>query len=420
MKAEIELFNAVCENKDVQTIMGSDIERMITSKDVYNTIIKYYHRYGQVPDFSIVQDKHRDLPKVGTSGETKYYVDELRNQYIKNEMRNIIAKNGSKVDDLAPADVLDRITAELTVLARESGVVRDVNITDVDDAVEDFKERKRLSDERGGSPGISTGISFMDRAYPTGLAGGHLIVVIGWSGHGKSLFSNYLACKAWEQGYKPMIVSLEMSPEQVRDRIYTMLGSGQFSNNAMSRGDIDIDSFEAWGTKNLEDKHDFIIVSSEGQQAVTPLMVQSKIDQYQPDLVIMDYQQLFDASEGTQNETTKNKSISRDFKRMAISNDIPIINLSQATQSDTSDLEKAPLIEQVAWSKSIQHDADLAIAVHKPPAEDTMEVIARKSRHGELFWFYIDMDIDKGIWTPTLDNWDDDDDDDLDDEGEWE
>jgi replicative DNA helicase len=403
MKAEIKLFNAVCANKDIQSILSPDIEKMITSTDVYNTIVKYYHRYSSVPDFSIIQDKHRDLLEVKTSGDTKFYVDELRNEFITNEMRNIIAKNASRGSELGPSELLEKITSELTVLSRESGVVRDVNITDITDAVGDYKERARLSEENGGNPGISTGISYFDRAYPTGLSGGHLIVIIGWSGHGKSLMSTYLACKAWEQGYKPMIVSLEMSPEQVRDRVYTMLASGLFSNKAMSRGDIDVDSFETWGRKNVEDRNDFIIVSSEGQQAVTPLMVQSKIDQYRPDLVIMDYQQLFDASDGNANEVAKNKSISRDFKRMAISNNIPIINLSQATQSDVSDLESPPLIEQVAWSKSIQHDADLAIAVHKPPNSNVMEVLARKSRHGELFMFWIDTDIDKGVWTPTLD-----------------
>lgn len=402
MKAELKLFNAVCVNKDIQSILGPSIEKMIVSKDVYRTIVNYYHRYGQVPDFDVVQEKHRDLPEFNTSGDTKFYVDELRNEFINNEMRNIVAKAAGRNEDLAPAEILDKLTAELTVLSRDSGVIKDVNITDVTEAVQDYTERARLAKENGGNPGISTGIPYMDRAYPTGLAGGHLIVIIGWSGHGKSLFSTYLACKAWQQGYKPMIVSLEMSPQQVRDRIYTMLASGQFSNKEMSRGEIDVDSFETWGAKTLEDRNDFIIVSSEGQQAVTPLMVQSKIDQYRPDLVIMDYQQLFDSSDGNANETSKNKSISRDFKRMAVSNNIPIINLSQATQGDTSDLDKPPLIEQVAWSKSIQHDADLAIAAHKPPHSDTMEVIARKNRHGELFMFWIDMDIDRGVWTPTL------------------
>lgn len=413
MRAEIQLLNAVCKNKDINTILGSDVEKMILSKDVYNSIVTYWHKYGSVPSAEVIAEKHGDFPVIESPGETEFYLDQMRNEFIQMKMQNILKQNVSKLDELAPSDVLQKLTQDLTVLSRDTGVVKDVNIKDVDYAVEDYKERKRLADERGGIPGIATGIRYFDEKYPTGLAGGHLIVVIGWSGHGKSLFSTYLACKAWEQGFKPMIVSLEMSGEQVRDRVYTMLGSGEFSNKSMARGDIDIDRFEKWGNKRLKESSDFIIVSNEGMGEMTPLTVQGKIDQYKPDLVICDYQQLFSPSEGSSagNEVAKNKSISRDFKRLATSNNIPVINLSQATQNDTSDLDEPPLIEQVAWSKSIQHDADLAVAVHKPPHDNTMQVIARKSRHGDLFLFWIDMDIDRGIWTPTLDAVDFDDDD---------
>jgi hypothetical protein len=48
--------------------------------------------------------------------------------------------------------------------------------------------------------------------------------------------SSYLACKAWEQGFKPMIISLEMTPEDMRDRIYTMMGSGLFQGIRFFQG----------------------------------------------------------------------------------------------------------------------------------------------------------------------------------------
>jgi hypothetical protein len=42
-----------------------------------------------------------------------------------------------------------------------------------------------------------------------------------------------------------MIVSLEMSPENMRDRIFTMLGSGIFRASDLSKGDINIDDFRS-------------------------------------------------------------------------------------------------------------------------------------------------------------------------------
>ena len=49
-----------------------------------------------------------------------------------------------------------------------------------------------------------------------------------------------------------MIISLEMSPENMRDRIYTMLGSGLFMASDFSKGDINIDDFKTWSNKKFE------------------------------------------------------------------------------------------------------------------------------------------------------------------------
>jgi replicative DNA helicase len=229
------------------------------------------------------------------------------------------------------------------------------------------------------------------------MAPGHMIVLIGWSGRGKTWFASYLACKAWEQGFRPMIVSLEMSPEQMRDRIYTIMGSGLFRNSDFQSGNVNIDQFTGWARKRFDKKNSFVIVSSEGADRVTPATVQAKIDQHRPDLVILDYHQLFDDTQNSKGMVEQNRNISRDFKKLAVSNAIPVVDLAQATQDDVSDTDQPPLIEQVAWSKGIQHDADLAIAVHKPPDANVFEIVCRKTRHGAEFNFYIDWDINSGI-----------------------
>lgn len=237
----------------------------------------------------------------------------------------------------------------------------------------------------------------MDAMYPTGFAPGHLAVLIGWSGHGKSWFGTLLACRAWAAGYRPMVVSLEMTPEEVRDRAYTIMGSGAFRHSDFARGMVNIDSFDRWAGDNLVDKQEFIVVSSEGHGRVTPSTVQTKVDQHRPDIVILDYQQLFDSDESEGNETVRNRRISRDFKRLATRNNIPVVNLTQATFDDPSDTDEPPRIEQVAWSKGIQQDADLALAVHKYTDSDVWSIIARKNRHGEEFAFTLDWALNDGI-----------------------
>lgn len=400
-KAEVELINAIVSLKDIDTVMEHGADQMFnTHREVWEFIVGHYQHYHKVPDFDIVKEKYPDLIEMKTNESMLYYIDRMRDYYIEDNMREVITAQRKVIAKDGAAKALDNIIAKLNTLARSTGVVKDLNVLDYEDAIEDFKERQRRVEKDGGL-GIMTGIKPFDLAYPTGLAPGHFISIIAWSSHGKTSFATYLACQAWLQGKKPMIVSMEMSSEEMRDKIYTTLGSGQFSQRGFTRGDIDIDTFAKWGKNKLRNSKDFIIVSSEGFDNVTLNTVQAKVEQYEPDIVILDYLQLFDDHDNGGMETVKVRNISKQSKRLAIRNNIPVVGLTQATQDNKSDLNEPPLIEQVAWSKGIQHDSNLAIAVHMPPGQTLpaqMEVIARKNRHGGLFGFYIDVDMENGVW----------------------
>jgi replicative DNA helicase len=201
-----------------------------------------------------------------------------------------------------------------------------------------------------------------------------------------------------------MIVSLEMSPENMRDRIYTMLGSGVFRASDLSKGDINIDDFRSWSKKKFDQKNSFILVSNEGNTEVTPATIQGKIDQHKPDLVILDYHQLFNDNKRSNSEVERNRNISREFKLLAVSNNIPIIDITAATADDISDQDNPPMMSQVAWSKAIEYDADMAMAIHRYPGTNMIEVVSRKNRHGHEFDFYLDWDINRGIVKEIYEN----------------
>jgi replicative DNA helicase len=369
----------------------------VTHSDIWDELKSYYFKYQSVPDAGVLREKFSDFEPEETVGDTQYYIDEVRNEFVNERIKEIILDASSKHGKVAAAQLVGDILHKVSVLAKDTDIIRDLDLTDFEAAKEFYEKKREKSIAMGGAPGIQTGLKVMDAMYPTGLAGGHLIVLIGWSGHGKSWMSTLLACRAWQAGYKPMIVSLEMSPEEVRDRVYTIMGTGQFRHSDFARGAVSIDSFDRWANSSMKDKNSFVVVSSEGSNRVTPATVQSKIDQHQPDLVILDYQQLFDSDEMEGNEVVRNRRISRDFKKMAIRNDIPIINLTQATFDDPKQTAEPPRIEQVAWSKGIQQDADLALAVHKYEDSDVWAILARKNRHGEEFEFSLEWSLNNGI-----------------------
>ena len=398
MNNESAVITAVCNNKDIATVLAENIDEIFTShRDVWEGLKSYYLKFKAVPDVSVLTEKFKDFEPVTVKGETAYYLDTLKNEYLASRIRNLLLSSGASLKTEASGRVIAQMQAELNSLGKLTSNVRDVDLTDFKLAEQHFESVKNRSDAMGGSPGIMTGFKAIDYAYPTGMAPGHLIVMIGWPGRGKTWFSSYLACKAWEQGFKPMIISLEMTPENMRDRIYTMMGSGLFKASDFSRGNVDIDKFDEWGAKKFSNKNQFILVSNEGTGQVTPNTVQAKIDQHKPDLVILDYHQLFNDSSGAKSEVERNRNISRDFKLLAVRNNIPIIDITAATMDDISDQDSPPLLSQVAWSKAIEYDADMAIAVHKTPDTNVIEIVSRKNRHGTEFGFYLDWDLNRGI-----------------------
>ena len=405
MNTEAELISSVCKNKDISTILADNSDDLFVShKDIWEGLKSYYYKFRAVPEAGILQDKFKDFEPVETKGETGYYLDKLKNEFVGNKLKTILLQAGSSLKEDAPSRVLGTMQSQLATLSRYTNNVKDLDITDLDSAERHYESVRTRSLAMGGSPGILTGFEAIDKAYPTGMAPGHLIVAIGWPGRGKTWFTSYLACKAWEQGFKPMIVSLEMAPENMRDRIYTMLGSGLFRASDLSKGDINIDDFKTWGKKKTEGKNSFILVSNEGAGEVTPATIQGKIDQHKPDLVILDYHQLFNDNKRSNSEVERNRNISRDFKLLAVTNGIPIIDITAATADDISDQKHPPMMSQVAWSKAIEYDADMAIAVHKHANTDLIEVVSRKNRHGHDFRFFLDWDINRGIITPIYED----------------
>ena len=405
MNTEAELISAICKNKDISVLLSDNVDEIFTShKDIWDALKSYYYTFKAVPEAGILQEKFKDFEPVTANAETAYYLEKLKNEFLSAKLKSVILQAGSSLKEDAASRVLADMQGKLSNLTRFTSNVRDVDVTDFESAERYFTSLKERSAAMGGSQGILTGFDAIDKAYPTGMAPGHLIVAIGWPGRGKTWFTSYLACKAWEQGFKPMIVSLEMSPENMRDRIYTMLGSGLFKASDFSKGDINIDDFRTWGQKKFTGKNSFVLVSNEGVGDVTPATVQGKIDQHKPDLVILDYHQLFNDTKKSNSEVERNRNISREFKLLAVRNAIPVIDITAATADDISDQDDPPMMSQVAWSKAIEYDADMAMAIHKTPGTNMIEVVSRKNRHGNEFDFFLDWDINRGIIKPIYEN----------------
>lgn len=394
----LQTINAVAKNKDIGVLYeGGGIDELMGAyADVWQTMKDYHTRYHAIPDIEVLQESHPDFDKVDTTGDTSYYLDALREEYLGSRIDNILVRAAEARDANASSAVLSKLQESLAKLNRFSGSAVDVNIMDVDEASKHYEEVAARAEALGGQPGIPTGIPFIDSAYTSGLAPGDLVVGLGWTGRAKSLFFTLLACNAHDCGFTPMIVSLEMSAAKVRDRVYTIKGSGLFSNSALGLGDVSIDSLRDF-KKKQSDKPEFIVVTNEGTGDLTPNVVESKIDQHNPKIVIIDYAQLASDNASSENMTQRMMNQSKEYKRLAVKKQVVIVIISSATAESAASSDEPPTIEQVAWSRQLAYDADLAFAIHKHDESNLISVVCRKNRNGPLFAGILDWDIDNGI-----------------------
>lgn len=394
---ELQVINSVLKNKDIGVLFGESVDDLFESYgDVWEDIKTYHNKYHSIPDIEVLQDRHPDLDEVPVKGETQYYVNGLKNEFIANKISALVLKASKKTSPETAGLVLDGLQADLAKLNRFSHSARDLNVMDFDEAERHYDEVRERAEAMGGVPGIPTGITFIDSAYTSGLAGGDLVVVLGWTGRAKSYFTTLVACNAHQHGHKPMIVSLEMNGAKVRDRVYTIMGSGLFRQSDLTLGAIGTDDFRTFKGK-FDGQNEFVVVTNDGVSELTPNVIQAKIDQHKPSMLIFDYAQLASDNANSSDMTARMRNMSKEYKRLAVQNNIPILLISSATADSSASASEPPTVEQVAWSKQLAFDADLAFAVHKHDDSNMVEIVCRKNRNGPLFSGFLDWDIDRGI-----------------------
>ena len=369
--------------------------------DIWLFIKDYYDQTREVPDASLITTRFRDFDAV-ESGPTVYHMDKLRQAYLDESIRLSLRKTAQMVNENETTKALQELSKDVTKMARIGAKVRDIDVTDVDNALAYFEKTRKSAEN--GEVGIKTDITSFDVCLPMGIAKGQLGILLAYPAIGKSWLALYFAVQAWKHGYKPMVISLEMTEYEVRNRIFTIIGDGFFSHRALSAGRVDDNEFKLWADKTLNNKQPFKIISNDTGAEMTPNLIASKIDQYQPDIVIVDYLQLMTDNAGTsQNETVKIKNLSRELKLLAISQQTPILAIASATPDDSTDLESVPQLGQVAWSRQIAYDADWVLSMGRKANSDILEAAFRKNRHGYMGDFYLEIDFDKGTFKEILD-----------------
>lgn len=392
---EAKTISAALNDKQIHVLLQANVDTLLrTHGDVWEFVRNYYEQNQSAPPINIVKENFKDFDYSQDTGSTKHHLDELRVEYLNDNIKMLLRSAADEVRDGRSIDALNSLINETANIKRVTSTVRDLDVMDVDNAVAHFENIKKL--QESGTHGIYTGLAGFDNYLPAGITPGQFGVLLAYPAIGKSWMALYLAVQAWKNGKSPLIVSLEMTESEVRNRVYAIIGNGMWSHRKLSSGQVEIDMFKKWAAKTFEGKPSINIISNDGLGEVSPSVLRGKIDQYKPDIVFVDYLNLMSANQRTDNEVIKMKNLSRELKLLAISEQIPLVAISSATPDDVTDMNSVPTLGQTSWSRQIAYDADWLLALGRAPNSDVLEAVFRKNRNGFLGEFMVQVDFDSG------------------------
>lgn len=233
--------------------------------------------------------------------------------------------------------------------------------------------------------GVPSGFRPLDK-ITLGWQPSDLIVMAARPSIGKTQMMLHFTFNAAIQGYKILVFTLEMSKEQLVDRI---LGIATKINPMRARvGNIALHEwkiFDEWINKFIE-THIYII--DKPNISVTEVKAISKRIKRESgiDAIYIDYLQLM-AGERTKNSNREQEisSISRGLKITAKSLNIPVIALSQLNREADS---QRPTLRHLRESGAIEQDTDIVLFIHREHEEGRKalngDFILAKHRNGAI------------------------------------
>ena len=226
----------------------------------------------------------------------------------------------------------------------------------------------------------------MDNALG-GWNAGDLIVMAARPGMGKTALALSLIYEFGKMGGKGLIISLEMSAEQLAKRYFSLITdivNWKIRNATLKEHEVTT-LCNAVVNSNVD-----FFVDEEPNATIQQLRAKAKIHKARHglDLLVIDYIQLM---KGTKpNREQEIAEISRNLKLLAKELNITVIVLAQLSRKPEERAEKRPMLSDIRESGSIEQDADVVLFPFRPakyeqeqPEIEDAELIIAKNRHGE-------------------------------------
>lgn len=413
-----------------QSVIGSmimDRDAIMTASEVITSEDFYQHQYGVLFDSMLelynegkpvdlvtLQERLREkdvppeisslefvrdlLDAVPTSANVRHYAVIVQE---KSMLRKLIKVNEEIANTCYLAkerteDILEDTEKKIFELLQYRSSGDYVPIKEV--VLNALDKIERASKNKGTVTGLATG--FVDLDYKmSGFQPSDLILIAARPSMGKTAFVlNIAQHMAFKEGQTVAIFSLEMSKEQLVNRLFSL--ESKVDSQALRTGNL---TDEDWA-KLIEGaavvgKSNLIIDDTPG---ISISELRSKCRKFKLEhnlgIIIIDYLQLMSGGRRAESRQQEISEISRSLKAIARELNVPVVALSQLSRAVEQRPDHRPMLSDLRESGAIEQDADVVMFLYRDDyynkdtdKKNIAEVIIAKQRNGpigtiELVW----------------------------------
>jgi replicative DNA helicase len=353
----------------------------------FKYVYDFYSKYGKVPSIDLVEEEFKDLRIEYAKEPVDYYLDKMTENYVRVKGSQVLIGSAREIVK-SPMKGIEKLQTAVAELTLEAVPTRDDL---VEDTVEDRMARYLRLKKVGGMDGMPTPWEVLNEAT-MGLHGGDFIAIVSRPGVGKTWLLSIFAEFSARQGLKVLFVTNEMSNTQIMQRFDALYFKLPYKE---LRAGLLPDALEKMYFEGLKKmKKEVKMVVTQDVHGVNS--VGSKIDQYKPDLVLIDGMYLLADDQNSQSRWEGISNISRNLKKLARKKNVPIIATTQFNRaSEDVKIDKVTL-SNLGFSDSIGQDADVVLGLFRTKdmeMNQEMKVRMLKIREGEPKDFTLQWDL---------------------------
>ncbi len=382
-------------------------------RKIFEAMCELYNNSVPIDQLSLA-DRLKSRGDLDAIGGKPYIVDLANNMYalanwshhadiVKREamLRSLIgaAVRITALGYDAPDDLDEVVETSEKLLFEVTNRRVETNFKKIDSlVVETFNELQELANTKTKYLGVRTGFADLDDLFG-GLRGGDLVILAARPSVGKTALALNIASRAAQLGTSVAFFSLEMSAQQLVQRILSTETKINSKKIQTGQGMTATDWVDLVSASDRLSKLDLWVDDTPGASILeVRAKARRQLRGVEPGkgLIVVDYLQLMQPQNArTESRQVEIAEISRGLKILAKEMDMPIIALSQLSRAVESRQGKRPMLSDLRESGAIEQDADIVMFLDRSlsekegEAEDrpdygTADVIVAKHRNGAI------------------------------------